>query len=173
MDRYREPIWTACFQSVVLPWITPSEGRQAAADRMGGALDAINDSFMGQAMRRTRSVGPGCFEIAPGCGEPNPVIGLRRLAGGDGFHGGEDDGWCVGHPLVAFPLRPLRRFRLSLASGSRPNPGLARAFTRETGALNLTRPHKRAISLVHFKSDMGNAPSVPFCFVSLVRVHLA
>jgi hypothetical protein len=43
LDRYREPIWTAGLQSVVLPWITPWEGGLRAAVRMeDGVLDGEN-----------------------------------------------------------------------------------------------------------------------------------
>lgn len=45
--RYREPIGTAVVRCVVLPWITPSEGRQAAVQTEGGLNDKSNHSWDG------------------------------------------------------------------------------------------------------------------------------
>jgi hypothetical protein len=47
LSRYQKPIWTAGLQCVVLPWITPSGGRQAAVrTEDGGRWE--NDSLMGR-----------------------------------------------------------------------------------------------------------------------------
>jgi hypothetical protein len=57
LDRYREPIWTAGLQCVVLPWITPSGGRQAAV-RMECGLDG----------RKGHSWTTKCLSWVSGCG---------------------------------------------------------------------------------------------------------
>lgn len=51
LGRFREPILTAGLQCVVLPWITPSEGRRAAV-RMEGGVDGNTISSWTGALRR-------------------------------------------------------------------------------------------------------------------------
>ncbi len=66
LDRYREPIWTAGLQSVVLPWITPS-GRRAGG---GGRRFERRAGRRGQRIGRFTSWAGArrtdCLEVGDG-----------------------------------------------------------------------------------------------------------
>ncbi|KAH6843174.1 hypothetical protein B0I37DRAFT_383899 [Chaetomium sp. MPI-CAGE-AT-0009] len=78
LGRSREPIWTADLQCVVLPWITPSGGRQAVV-RMGGDLEDNTVYSSNDGLCWVSSV--GCLMMARGRRQSN--FRQRWLAGGD------------------------------------------------------------------------------------------
>jgi hypothetical protein len=71
LSRYQKPIWTAGLQCVVLPWITPSGGRQAAVrTEDGGGWE--NDSLMGwvHVLGMKEVSGYGRWKMARGMAGP-------------------------------------------------------------------------------------------------------